>query len=334
MVSPNVAKAAPSPSPTDSPARSLALVDAAAIMRIKNLQLRARLVVEGFLSGLHRSPYHGFSVEFTEYRQYSLGDDLRFLDWRLFARSDRYYVKRFEDETNLRCHLLVDLSRSMAYGSLSYNKAAYAKTAAATIAHFLTLQRDAVGLVTFDDDILEYVPARYRPGHFHRLLVALDRSPSGAGTDLAAPLEQVARVAHKRGMVLLISDLLAPAETLETQLGYLRSRGHEVVILRVLDPTEIDFPFHDPAMFQDLETNREVYIDPESLKERYQERFAAHAAAVKGACDRLGVDLYELATDKPLGWALFDLINSRVRRGRQVSRRQGPARRAPVTGGP
>src|SRR5262245_49550136 len=171
-------------------------------MRIKSLELRARLVVEGFLSGLHRSPYHGFSVEFTEYRQYTVGDDLRFLDWRLYARSDRYYIKRFEDETNLRCHLLVDLSRSMAYSSLEYSKAAFAKTAAATIAHLLTLQRDAVGVITFNDTIQEYVQARYRQGHFHRVLVALDRSPSGSGTDLEAPLEQVARVAHKRGLVV------------------------------------------------------------------------------------------------------------------------------------
>src|SRR3954471_6773350 len=154
-------------------------IDPPTLMRIKSLQLRARIVVQGFLSGLHRSPHHGFSVEFSEYRQYTPGDDLRYLDWKLFARSDRYYLKRFEDETNLRCYLLVDLSRSMGYGSLAYNKAEYAKTAAATVAYFLSLQRDAVGLVTFDAGIQEYLPARYRPGHTHRLMVALERSPAG-----------------------------------------------------------------------------------------------------------------------------------------------------------
>jgi len=302
-------------------------LDPAALMRIKNLELRARLVVEGFLSGMHRSPYHGFSVEFTEYRQYTPGDDLRFLDWRLFARSDRFYLKRFEDETNLRCYLLVDLSRSMGYSSLAYDKAAYAKTAAATMAYFLSLQRDAVGLVTFDAQIQEYLPARFRPGHFHRLLVGLERSPSGTGTDLAAPLEQIAKTARKRGMVVLLSDLLAPMETLEKQLGYLRSRGHEVAVMRILDPAEVDFPFQQAAMFQDVESGRELYVDPELVRRRYQERFAEHAAALKTTCHRLGIDLYDLPTNRPLELALFDLLNSRMRRGRRISRRQGPIKK-------
>jgi uncharacterized protein (DUF58 family) len=308
-------------------------IDPAALMRIKNLELRARHVVEGFLSGMHKSPYHGFSVEFTEYRQYSPGDDLRYLDWRLFARSDRYYLKRFEDETNLRCYLLVDLSRSMAYGSLAYDKAEYAKTAAATIAYFLSLQRDAVGLVTFDAAIQEYLPARFRPGHLHRLLLGLERSPGGTSTDLTVPLEQVAKVSRKRGMVVLVSDLLAPIERLETHLGYLRSQGHEVVVLRVLDPAEVEFPFAEAAMFLDLETGRELYVDPEGVRATYRRRFAEHAAAVAATCNRLGIDLVELTSDRPLELALFDFMNSRLRRGRQVSRRQAAARRPSPTGG-
>jgi len=306
-------------------------LDPAALMRIKNLELRARLVVEGFMSGLHRSPYHGFSVEFTEYRQYTPGDDPRYLDWKLFARSDRFYLKRFEDETNLRCYLLVDLSRSMGYGSLAYNKAEYAKTAAATIAYFLALQRDAVGLVTFDAGLQEFLPSRYRPGHTHRIMVALERSPAGSGTDLAAPLEQVARTARKRGLVILLSDLLAPLETLETHLGYLRSQGHEVAVLRVLDPAEIEFPFRDATMFHDVETGRELYVDPELVRERYRQKFAAHAEALKTTCHRLGVDLSDLLTDQPLEHALFDLLNARMRGGRRISRRSGPT--AGVRGG-
>ncbi len=295
-------------------------------MRIKSLELRARLVVQGFLSGLHRSPYHGFSVEFTEYRQYTPGDDPRYLDWRLYARSDRYYLKRFEDETNLRCYLLVDLSRSMGYGSLEYTKADYAKTAAATVAYFLSKQRDAVGLVTFDTQIQEILPARFRPGHLHRLFLALERSPAGKGTDLTAPLEQVARTARKRGFVVLLSDLLAPPESLELRLGYLRSQGHEVAVLRVLDPAEIDFPFNQAAMFHDVETDRELYIDPVFARQQYQSRFAEHAAAVRSLCTRLGVDLYDLPTSQPLEHALFDLLNSRMRRGRQVARKAGVSR--------
>ena len=249
-------------------AAGASFIDPAALMRIKSLELRARVVVEGFLSGLHKSPVHGFSVEFTEYRPYTPGDDLRFLDWRLFARSDRYYLKRFEDETNLRCYLLVDLSRSMGFSSLEYNKAEYAKTAAATIAYFLTLQRDAVGVVTFDQTIQEYLPARFRPGHTHRLMICLERALGGRGTDLAAPLEQIARTAHKRGLVILLSDLLAPVETIETRLGYLRSRGHEVLVIRVLDPAEVALPFGEESLFFDLETGRELYVDPQIMRER------------------------------------------------------------------
>jgi uncharacterized protein (DUF58 family) len=308
-------------------------IDPAALMRIKNLHLRAKVVVEGFLSGLHRSPYHGFSVEFTEYRQYSPGDDLRYLDWKLFARSDRYCLKRFEDETNLRCYLLVDLSKSMGFGSLSYDKAEYAKTAAATIAYFLSLQRDAVGLVTFDAAIKDYLPARFRPGHLHRLMLSLEQAPAGTGTDLAAPLEQIAKTARKRGLVVLLSDLLAPLDELETRLGYLRSRGHEVVVIRVLDPAEIDFPFEEAAMFHDLESGRELYVDPGLARERYQQRFGEHRAGLTATCSKLGIDLYELATSQPLEMALFDLVNARMRRGRQVARRQGPRRQPAAPGG-
>lgn len=310
-----------------------AFIDPAALMRIKSMQLRARVVVEGFLSGLHRSPYHGFSVEFTEYRQYSPGDDLRYLDWKLFARSDRYYLKRFEDETNLRSWLLVDLSRSMGFGSLAYDKATYAKTAAATIAYFLALQRDAVGLISFDAAIKDFLPARFRPGHLHRLMMSLEHAPAGTATDLAAPLEQVAKTARKRGLVVLLSDLLAPLETLETKLGYLRSRGHEVVVMRVLDPAEVDFPFQEAALFHDVESGRELYVDPQLARERYRQRFTEHAAGLSRACSKLGIDLMDLVTDRPLELALFDFLSTRLRRGRQVSRRPAAARKPAAGGG-
>lgn len=313
---------------TLNPPSKTAFIDPAALMRIKNLQLRAKVVVEGFLSGLHRSPYHGFSVEFSEYRQYTDGDDPRYLDWRLFARTDRYYIKRFEDETNLRCHLLVDLSRSMGFGSLPYSKADYAKTAAATFAYFLSVQRDAVGLVTFDDKVEEYLPARYRPGHVHRLMLALERSLAGTATDLAPPLEQIAKTASKRGLVVLLSDLLAPVDALETQLGYLRSRGHEVVVMRVLDPAEVEFRYDESALFHDLESGRELYVDPQTVREQYLKQFAEHAAAIDRACHRLGIDHYSLQTDRPLELALFDLLNARLRRGRQTLRRRRAATRA------
>jgi uncharacterized protein (DUF58 family) len=311
--------------PTGSPSRSASFIDPAALMRIRNLQLRAKVVVDGFLSGMHKSPVHGFSVEFTEYRQYTPGDDLRYLDWRLYARSDRYYLKRFEDETNLRCWLLADLSRSMGYSSREYNKAEYAKTVAATIAYFLTLQRDAVGLITFDQTIQDYLPARFRPGHMHRLMLALERSPAGKGTDLAGALEQVAKTARKRGLVVLLSDLLAPVESVETKLGYLRSRGHDIAVIRILDPAEVGFPFQEESLFYDVETGRELYVDPQAARERYRERFAAHSRELTRVCHALGADIYDVTTDRPLDAVLADFLHLRLRRGRHRARRRSAA---------
>src|SRR6267142_4125667 len=189
---------------------SASLIDPQALMSIRNLEMRARVVVEGFWNGIHRSPYHGFSVEFTEYRQYTPGDDPRYLDWRVFARSDRYFIKKFEDETNLRCHLLVDNSRSMTYGSLGYTKSQYANTLAATLAWFLHRQGDAVGLLTFDEQIREYLPARHRTGHLRHLMLKLEQPAVGTSTDLSGPLQRIIEVVRKRGLIILISDFLAP----------------------------------------------------------------------------------------------------------------------------
>jgi len=300
------------------------LIDPDSLMRIRNLELRARAVVEGFLTGLHRSPYHGFSAEFTEYRQYSPGDDTRFLDWKLYARSDRYFINRYEDETNLRCHLLVDLSRSMSYGTLGYNKAEYAKTAAATIAYFLSLQCDAVGLLSFDERVIDWIPARFRPGHLHRMTMSLQQAPIGRGTDLALPLEQIAATVSKRGIVVLISDLLSPIEMLDRHFGYLRARGHEVIVLRVLDPTEIEFKFEKPAIFHDVESGRYIYIDPDAARDDYLSKFQEHAGRLKQIADRLGIELHTLSTDRPLELILFDLLNDRLKRSGPAVKQRTP----------
>ena len=315
--------AAPDAVASDSSSERKSLIDPQTLMRIKSLPLRAKVVVEGFYSGLHRSPYHGFSVEFSEYRQYSPGDDPRYLDWRLYARTDRYYLKRFEDETNVRCYLLVDLSRSMGFGSLEYNKAEYARTAAATLAYFLAQQRDSVGLMTFHERLDEYLPARYRAGHLHRIMMCLERALAGERTDLAAPLEEAAKLVAKRGIVVFISDLLAPLDTLESKLALLRSRQHEVIVLQILDPAETRFGFDQPAMFEDAESGRNVYVDPETVREQYIRRFEGHQEAIAQSCRNLGIDYVSVTTDQPLELLLFDFLKSRLRRGRQVRRRQG-----------
>ena len=295
-------------------------IDPQALMAIKNLELRAKIVVEGFWNGLHRSPYHGFSVEFTEYRQYTPGDDPRYLDWRLYARSDRYYIKKFEDETNLRCHLLVDNSRSMDFGSLGFTKAQYANTLAATLAYFLSLQGDATGLLTFDERIRDYLPSRHRPGHLRHLMLALEKPAGGTATDLAAPLKRIVEIVRKRGLMVLISDLLAPIEALEKSLSSLCACGHEVLLFQLLDPAELDFGFRQAALFHDIETGRDLYIDPAVARRHYLKKLEDHNAAVQATCEKLGIGFSRFATNRPLEMALSDLLRSRAARGKKLQR--------------
>jgi uncharacterized protein (DUF58 family) len=301
-------------------AEKRSFISPAALMSIKNLELRARVVVEGFWNGLHRSPYHGFSVEFTEYRQYTRGDDPRYLDWRLYARSDRYYIKKFEDETNLRCHLLVDNSQSMGFGSLPFTKAEYANTLAATLAHFLYLQGDAVGLLTFDETIREYLPARNRTGHLRHIMLALEKPAAGESTDLSLPLKRIAELVKKRGLMVLISDLLAPIEALEEHLATLVACGHEVMLFHLLDPAELTFNFDQAGLYHDVESGRDLYIDPATARKSYLARLNAHNAAARSVCEKLGIAYNLFSTDRPLELALFDFLRARLHRGRATRR--------------
>lgn len=301
---------------------SARLIDPQALMTIRSLELRARAVVEGFWSGMHRSPYHGFSVEFTEYRQYTPGDDPRYLDWRVFARSDRYFIKKYEDETNLRVHLLVDQSRSMEYGSRGFTKAGYASTLAATLGYFLHLQGDAVGLLTFDEQVRDYLPARHRAGHLRQLMLALERPASGRATDLTAPLERITSLIRKRGMVVLISDFLTPLDRLERNLLALTAGGHELTVFQVLDPVELTLSGESPALFQDVESARTIYIDPAVARAGYIKKFEAHNEALRATCRKLGVSFHQLRTDQALEFALFEFLQARMRRGRMFRRAQ------------
>lgn len=300
--------------------RSASFVDTKTLMAIRNLDLRARIVVQGFWNGLHRSPYHGFSVEFTEYRQYTPGDDPRHLDWKLFARSDRFYIKKFEDETNLRCHLLVDNSKSMGFSTLGHTKSNYANTLAATLAWFLFQQGDATGLMTFDDSIRDYLPPKAKNSHLRQIMLALERPASGIATDLNAPLKRAAELVRRRGLIVLISDLFAPLENLERSLGQLSAGGHELMLFQVLDPAELSFNFPNASMFEDLETQQQIYVDPEFVRRGYQEKLAAHNKAIDSICERHGIQRHLLTTDRPLELALFDFMKSRQQRNRVVRR--------------
>ena len=300
--------------------RNPQLIDPAALMKIRSMELRAKAVVEGFCKGIHRSPYHGFSVEFTEYRQYALGDDPRYIDWRVYARSDRFYIKKFQDETNLRCHLLVDHSRSMGYGSLGYTKSQYAGTLAATLAYFLFSQGDAVGLAAFDDQIRQYLPPRNRPSYLRRLIHSLETPPAGKATDLGPPLQRLAQMLTKRGMIMLISDLLTSVDRLDADLGYLCAGGHDVVVFHVMDPAELNFDFDAPAVFRDMETGRDMYIDPSAARKSYKRLLDRHLNNAKSVCQRLGIDYHLFATDRPFDLALFDFLQGRMRRRRRQFR--------------
>lgn len=289
-------------------------LDLHALARIRSLELRAKSIVEGLWRGLHRSPYHGFSVEFSEYRAYAQGDDPRYLDWKVLARSDRTYIKKYEDETNLRCQLIVDHSRSMQFGTGPMTKASYAATLSATLAHFLMQQGDAVGITTFGQALQEHIPPRNRPGHLRRLMHALEKPAAPGVTALSTSLRQIADLLRKRGMICLTSDLLAPLDQLERQLSLLSAMGHDIVLFHLMDRAEIDFTFEKAAHFRDAETGTERFVDPALARDTYLENLRHHCASLRRTCERLGIEYHWTPTDTPLERVLFDFLSARTRK--------------------
>ena len=237
----------------DARANELRYLDPAVLSRIGSMELKARMVVEGFLAGLHRSPFKGFSVEFAEYRQYMPGDDLSTIDWKVYVRSDRYYVKKFEEETNLDCYLLLDISGSMGYASKGISKLEYGSYVAASLAYLMQRQRDAVGLISFDRRVVDRLPVSARPGHLRTLLAMLDRLRLGEGSDVSKPLHDLADALARRGMAVVISDLLDEPEQIIKGLKHLRYRGSDVIVFHVLDHDELTFPFERTTRFRDME---------------------------------------------------------------------------------
>ncbi|MEO6002347.1 MAG: DUF58 domain-containing protein [Opitutus sp.] len=299
-------------------------VDPEALLAIHDLELRARAVLEGVRAGLHRSPFTGFSAEFTEYRQYSPGDDLRYLDWRVLARTDRHYLKKFEEETNLRCFLLVDASRSMSFGAKQVTKAAYARTLIATLAWFLHQQRDVVGTALFDRHVHDVVLPRWRAGHLRHVFATLSREPAGAETNLAAALQETARLCRRRSLIVIVSDFLSSPTTWSGALNELSAAGHDVRALQVLDPAELALDnFGRPAMWEDVETGETRYVDPAHARSAYAARFEEHAAALRTAFDRAAVERLIFRTDEPLDRALLRFLRSRPIRPRGANHATG-----------
>jgi uncharacterized protein (DUF58 family) len=295
--------------------RDLRFLDPAVIARLGGMELKARTVVEGFLAGLHRSPYKGFSVEFAEYRQYLPGDDLSTLDWKVFARSDRYYVKKFQDETTLECHLLLDISASMAYrGAAAMSKLEYGSVLAASLAYLMNRQRDATGLIAFDRQIITRLPARAAPGHLHAILLTLERLAPGSQSDVSRPLHQLAEALVKRSLVVLISDLLDEPDAVVRGLKHLRFKGTDVIVLQLLDPNELQFPFRTAARFTDVESAAEVTADPRQARAGYLASLAAMQATYERELRGAGIDFVTLDTSRPLDFALLAYLDARAKR--------------------
>jgi uncharacterized protein (DUF58 family) len=285
------------------------------ISQLANMDLRARLVVEGFITGLHRSPYHGFSVEFAEHRQYMPGDEFKHVDWKVYAKTDRFYVKQFEEETNLKAYLLLDCSGSMDYKSTGISKFEYASYLAAALSYLLVRQRDAVGLVTFDAQIRAYFPPRSVKSYLYELLQHLEKIKPAEKTHISQTLHQMAERIKRRGLIILLSDLLDRPEEILSGLQHFRHRNHEVLVFHILDPTEITFDFKKDAIFEDMETGERMSTQPWHIRREYQQRMQHFIETYKSGCRNHNIDYVLLNTAQSFDKALFEYLVKRKRMG-------------------
>ncbi len=291
---------------------SARFVDPNVLGRIANLELLARTVVEGFISGLHRSPYLGRSVDFAEHRPYMPGDDIRRIDWRLFARTDRFYLKEFEADSNTDFTLLLDISRSMSFHSKGISKLDYARYLGACLAYFSHKQRDRVGLVTFDEKIVDFVPPRAK--HLDTVLDTIDRARPGGTSNLQKPLFKVAEALIRRGIIVLISDLYdEPAAVLDAVKG-LRYKGNDLIVFHILDPAEIRFPYDESANYRDLETGESIPVVPDYLREQYRKLVSEHIERLSRVLGDNRIDYAMFDTSIPLDFALLNYLSNRQRR--------------------
>ncbi|MFV1985860.1 MAG: DUF58 domain-containing protein [Gemmatimonadota bacterium] len=304
--------------PIEATRQRLDLASPREIAGLEHLELMARGVVEGFLIGLHRSPFRGFSAEFAENRPYNLGDDIKFLDWKVYARSDRLFIKQFEEETNLRAYMLLDVSKSMDWVSDPERyptKLAYARLLAASLSLLLMQQGDATGLIAFDERVRAHLAPRTTRLHWRRFLGKLESLEADGRTEAGSALKDVAQRLQRRGLVILISDLLVDPETTRTSLRYLRHRGHEVLIFHVMDPGELELPAAGEAVFFDPETGEELGTNSAALRRQYRDAVEAAIAGWRREAMRVGAEYAFVTTDTPLGLALRRFLRKRTRLG-------------------
>ncbi len=289
-------------------------LDPQTLAKLQGLELRARHIVEGYVSGVHRSPYHGFSIEFAEHREYTPGDDLRYVDWKVFGRTDKFYLKQFEEETNLVSYLLLDTSQSMQYRSdaTPLSKLEYAKCIAASLAYLILRQQDSVGLVTFDREVRAVVRASSQPSNLKHLIQVMEQSPAARKTATGPIFHDLAERLKKRGLVIVISDLFDNVPSLLTGLKHFRHRRHEVIVFHVLDPAEEDFPFRQATKFKGLEALPEVVTEPRRLRQAYQAEFQKFLQQVRTGCREHNVDYVKIRTDQTLDVALSSYLADRA----------------------
>ncbi|TWT87272.1 hypothetical protein Mal64_28100 [Pseudobythopirellula maris] len=307
--------------------QSQRLLDPAALAKLKGLRLRAERIVEGYVSGLHRSPYQGFSNEFAEHREYVPGDDLRYVDWRAYGKSDKVYVKQYEEETNLIGYLVLDISESMQYrseasdgsgkgGGAPLSKLEYAQTAAAALAYLILHQQDAVGLATFDDQVRRLIRPSSAPSQLNSLLAVMEETSAVEKTSAGPIFHELAERLTRRGVVVVLSDLFDDPESLLAGLKHFRHRRHDVIVMHVIDPAELDFPFMHPTKFKGLEQLGELLVEPARLREAYQAEFGAFLDQVASGCRAQGADYVRLRTDQPMDAALTAFLARRQQRVR------------------
>ena len=292
---------------------SLNFLDPTVLAGLANLELRARVAVEGFLSGLHKSPHRGFSVEFNDYRHYQRGDDMRHLDWKLYARSDKFYIKQYEDETNVRCVILLDTSASMDYSSGGLSKLNYGVTLASALSYFIMRQRDAVGLITFDDQVRDYIPAKCRQPHLMHILRTLSTVESGTKTDVVKPLTDLAASLTKKSIVILITDMLDDEERIINTLQNLRGMGNDIITFQIMDDAELNFPFDEASEFIDMENNESYITSPAAIRQAYLNNLNEFLSYCKKKCQSSGVDYCLLNTADPLDEALTSYMSKRAK---------------------
>jgi uncharacterized protein (DUF58 family) len=292
-------------------------LDPKVLNKITRLDLKARHIVEGFVSGMHKSPYHGFSVEFAEHREYAPGDDLKHLDWKVFGRSDRLYIKEYELETNLRSHILLDSSESMDYGSGETSKLELACLIAASMAHLILRQQDAVGIVTFDKEVRSFVPSHSGKGQMNAVLGTLGGASASNKTDISTVFHQLAERFTRKGLVIIISDLFDDPDRIMKALQHFRHRRQDVIVFHVLDEYEVTFPFQRMTMFEGLEEYPKLLVDPRALRQAYIEEVERFVARIKRGCVLNSIDYAQITTDRPLDIELTKYLASRLALGRR-----------------